>query len=87
MKKRICSWLLVLALAVGMLPTGAFAAAPVEIADQAGLAAIRDDPAGDYVLIGDIELTGDWVPIPSFSGTLDGGGYTIRGLRVSGELG
>lgn len=86
MKKRMLSWLLALALAAGMLPAGALAAGAVEIADQAGLEAIRDDPGGSYVLTGDVELTGDWVPISTFSGTLDGGGHAIRGLQVSGSL-
>lgn len=36
------------------------------------------------VLLNDIDLTGyDFEPIPSFGGTFDGDGYTIRGLNIS----
>lgn len=51
----------------------------------ARLDAIRDDPSGDYFLIADIDFTGkdiNWEPIPSFTGTLNGNGYTIKGLCV-----
>ena len=33
----------------------------------------------------DITLTGDWTPIETFKGTLDGNGHTISGLTVSGQ--
>lgn len=33
----------------------------------------------------DITLTGDWTPIETFKGTLDGNGHTISELTVSGE--
>ena len=33
----------------------------------------------------DITLTGDWTPIETFKGTLDGNGHTISGLNVSGD--
>ncbi len=54
------------------------------------LQAISTDPAGSYLLANDIDAsdTVNWaaypyngfVPIASFSGTLDGGGHTITGL-------
>jgi hypothetical protein len=65
--------------------TSAFAdqASPVEISTPEGLAAIADDPNGNYVLAADIDMKGvDWKPI-SFSGTLDGGGHTIFNLTVT----
>jgi hypothetical protein len=68
------------------IPGARFSAAKVNqtvITNQAGLAAIQNDPTGDYVLGNSFALT-DWEPIcgpytttPSFSGTLDGAGYTI----------
>lgn len=37
-----------------------------------------------YVLTNDIDLSDkDFKPIPIFSGSLDGGGYTIKGLNIS----
>lgn len=36
-----------------------------------------------YKLMNDIALTGEWTPIGSFSGTLDGDGKTISGVNVS----
>lgn len=38
-----------------------------------------------YRLGSDITLDGEWTPISDFTGTLDGNGYTIRGLTVSGK--
>lgn len=43
---------------------------------------INRDPAGNYKLANDIELTGQWTPIENFSGTLDGDGHIISGLDV-----
>jgi len=37
----------------------------------------------NYRLGNDITLTGNWTPIPNFSGRLDGMGHTIRGLNIS----
>ncbi|MGN0846754.1 MAG: hypothetical protein ACI4RA_05150 [Kiritimatiellia bacterium] len=34
-------------------------------------------------LLCDVTLAGEWTPIPSFSGTFDGKGFTIRGLKVT----
>lgn len=36
-----------------------------------------------YILMNDIALTGEWTPIVSFSGTLDGDGHTISGVNIS----
>ncbi|MBQ8796951.1 MAG: hypothetical protein IJZ56_02015 [Oscillospiraceae bacterium] len=74
MKERILSMFLVIALVLSMVPVAVLAADdPVEISDQAGLAAISD---GSYILTADIVLSG-WTELSSFSGTLDGNGYTI----------
>lgn len=69
-----------------------------EIRDISGLSAIRNDPAGKYILTKDIDMTqatasgGDndcgtgWDSIESFSGTLDGNGHKIIGMRIEGEI-
>lgn len=53
------------------------------ISDAAGLAAIANDLSGSYVLTTDITLTSTWTPIGTFTGTLDGGGHIIYGLKVN----
>ena len=62
---------------------------PWQIATAEELSAIRFNPDGHYRLVNDIDLgvapwnEGEgWEPIPSFSGTLDGGGHIISGLTV-----
>ena len=78
--KRYLSLLLILLLCLCAVP--AFADT-TEINSVDGLKAIAQDPSGDYVLTGDIDLAGiDWTPIP-FSGTLDGNGHTIYNLTVT----
>ncbi|SBW04891.1 exported hypothetical protein [uncultured Eubacteriales bacterium] len=85
--KRFLSGLLVLVLTLGMLPSSAMAVGGTvqTISSQAELEGIG--LSGSYKLTGDIVLTGTWTPIGSatapFTGTLDGGGYTISGLNVS----
>lgn len=58
-----------------------------QIADEAGLKAISGDLGGKYVLTKDIVLTGEWTPVGTesepFTGTLDGGGHTIKGLSIT----
>lgn len=73
MKKRVISLLLVAVMLLSNLPFSAFAADVTEISDQAGLAAMTD---GNYTLTADIVLSG-WTELSTFSGTLDGNGYTI----------
>lgn len=63
----------------------------------ADLWGIRNDTSGKYILMNDIDLTeatkegGDWdtgmgwVPIPTFSGVLDGNGYRIIGMNIYGS--
>lgn len=51
------------------------------------LKAIVNDLDGDYILTSDLDLSGEaWTPIGTkeepFTGTLDGGGHTISGLRI-----
>ncbi len=64
---------------------GAYAATPISSADD--LAAIGNDPSGEYELTADITLTGEWMPIGNndnpFTGTFDGKGHTISGLTYT----
>ncbi|WP_267880105.1 ZmpA/ZmpB/ZmpC family metallo-endopeptidase-related protein, partial [Salibacterium aidingense] len=48
---------------------------------------LRANPSGDFKLTADIDLSaaGNWQPIESFSGTLDGNGHTISGLTINRE--
>ena len=64
---------------------------PYEIYSPEGLDAIRDEPAAEYEIVDDIDLgvapwnTGaGWVPIPNFSGTLEGNGKIIENLFING---
>ncbi len=75
-KSMLCSMALFASLGV---------AAQTQITDEEGLKAIANDPSGSYVLANDITLSEAWTPIASFSGTLDGAGYSINGLRIAGS--
>ena len=61
------------------------------------LYAIRSNPARNYILMNDIDLSATapggewdggngWTPIPEFSGTLDGNGFSLNNLYFYGEL-
>ena len=39
----------------------------------------------NYQLDNDITLTGEWIPIQGFTGTLDGNGHIIQGLKITGD--
>ena len=43
--------------------------------------------SGNYYLAKDITLNGNFTPLPTFSGTLDGRGKTISGLKISTTAG
>ena len=75
-----------LVLATALL-TSVSAFAETEISDVARLKAIAKDLNGSYVLTQDITLSdNEWIPIGTsdrpFTGTLDGKGFTIKGLTV-----
>jgi hypothetical protein len=57
----------------------------VAIATPADLDKIRELPAVKYVLTADLDLSGveNFVPIPDFTGTLDGDGHVIAGLTIN----
>ena len=76
-----------LVLATALLTSVSVFAQQTEISDEAGLKAIANDLNGSYVLKNDITLSdAEWTPIGTsdhpFTGTLDGGGHTIKGLTV-----
>ena len=58
----------------------------IQINNEAGLRAIADNLAGDYILTDDITLTEDWIPVGNdqdrFTGTINGNGKTIYGLKT-----
>ena len=61
----------------------------IAISDRAGLEAMADNLNGKYYLTNDIDLDGkEWIPISNhnnpFTGTLDGQGYAIRNLTITG---
>lgn len=80
-------------------PTGGKFLAPIDspvagsvpISTKAQLEAIQNNPDWDYHLTADIDLSGTaWAPIGgdssnAFTGTFNGQGYVIRGLRITGN--
>ena len=71
-------WTAILSLPV---PT---ALAATEIGTASGFVAIANDPAGDYVLTSDIDLSdAGYVTIANFTGSLDGGGHALSGLGAN----
>lgn len=48
------------------------------------LFAIRNNPNGNYLLTGDIDLCGiEWTPIETFSGTINGNGHCIYNFSIN----
>lgn len=89
MKKIICS-VIALLMVLAIIPVSAFALyGYTDIRTEDQLRQIESDLGGKYRLIRDITLSGDWTPIGSserpFTGLLDGNGYKISGLSVSGS--
>ncbi|MBR5809043.1 MAG: S-layer homology domain-containing protein [Clostridia bacterium] len=59
--------------------------APFIVNTQEQLAQISQIRGKYYRLGSDISLDENWAPIPDFTGTLDGNGFKISGLRLSGK--
>ena len=80
---RYCFFIGILAGSI-LSGSGAFAVDPTPIASQTDLEDISDDLAGDYVLTSNIALAMmesiTNLAADSFTGTLDGAGFTISGL-------
>lgn len=62
--------------------------APVPVTDAKSFMAIKDSPDLNYVLLCDIKIPDGtkWTPY-AFSGTLDGKGYEISGIKYSSDSG
>lgn len=73
---------LVLSLALVGLRAHAQAASTITTAEEFN--AIRNTPSGSYILGADIILDSSYVPIPSFTGSLDGANHK---LTISGQTG
>ncbi|HEY0187596.1 MAG TPA: glycoside hydrolase family 97 catalytic domain-containing protein [Cellulomonas sp.] len=54
-----------------------------ELDSEEDLELLREHPSASFRLTADIEMTEPFTPIASFSGTLDGDGYEIRGLEIA----
>lgn len=78
MKKRVISLLLALVLALGLLPTAAWAAGAEEISTAEAFAQMRAN--GNYILTEDITVSTPYAN--DFSGTFDGNGHTIT-LKIT----
>lgn len=59
--------------------------APYVVYTEEQLSQISLIPDKFYRLGADIALEGDWSPLPDFTGTLDGNGHAIRGMKVSSK--
>lgn len=83
----LCKRLMTLLFALMLVP--AIGAAAEEnhdylITTHEELAAIADDPDGNYYLRNDIDLAGlEWTPIQGFTGYFDGCGYAINNLTIN----
>lgn len=58
---------------------------PYVITSAGDMMQICQDPAAHYVLGADIDMTQyamNWLPVDNFTGTFDGKGHTITGLRI-----
>ncbi len=54
----------------------------IKLSTEADLEHLRTYPEATFELTNDIVITKAWTPIPTFSGILDGKGYTISGINV-----
>lgn len=79
MRRFLCCALLLLSMAIP-----AFAEdAPIPIRTPGELAAIAENPAGSYILMEDLDMTGiDWKSL-DFCGTFDGNGKAILNLTIT----
>lgn len=89
--KKYCvfTWILTVLTIAAMLVFPAYAtetaeeAKPVEISTPEQLAQIAEDPAGSYILVNDIDMTGVAWKSLDFTGTFDGNGYAILNLELT----
>jgi hypothetical protein len=65
----------------GSLKISVFPTTPIAIADEDQLDILHYELGADFYLSDDITLTRAWTPTATFSGTLEGKGHVIKGLR------
>lgn len=93
MKKRILCWGLLAALLLSLCP-GAMATeptatetepvSPTEIYTAEDLQAMAANPAGNYILMNDLDMAGvEWKPVDLVGGSFDGNGYAILNLMIT----
>ena len=74
---------LVITLAAAMKPAVIKADVPSEIWTYEDLLKIAEDPAGSYILMADIEMSGkNWTPV-DFTGSFDGGGHALLNAEIT----
>lgn len=83
--KRHILMVLCLILAAALCPAAyATEPDPIRISTVEQLQAIAEDPAGSYILMNDLDLTGvAWKPIDLNGGSFDGNGHAIVNLTVT----
>ncbi len=86
-KATVWSWLIVLCILVSVLPFGvSFVAAAqtqaIPISTPQELLDMSKDPAGSYILMQDLDMTGVAWKSLDFSGSFDGNGHAILNLQL-----
>ena len=93
MLKKVLSVTLAIAMlftvcSVGFSASAADFAGYTAVSTKEDLYNIRNNTSGKYYLTNDIvfdSTDANWKPIESFSGILDGNGYSIKGLKIKSE--
>lgn len=62
-------------------PTKTAENSPIELWDANDLELLRENPTGNFVLASGIMVNDSFQPIDNFNGTLDGRGFSIRGIQ------
>lgn len=62
-------------------PTKTAENSPIELWDANDLELLRENPTGNFVLASGIMVNDSFQPIDNFNGTLDGQGFSIRGIQ------
>ena len=79
--KKILSCLLCICLLCLLCPSVSAAEDVISISSREDMLLLSAHPDGSFILTDDIDMRGDWLPIP-FSGKLDGNGHTLYNLTV-----
>lgn len=82
MKRMICV-LVLLSLVLSLCPGAAAEEATTEIHTVEDLLVMGENPAGDYILMADLDLSGiRWTPVDLLGGSFDGNGHAILNATV-----